>query len=122
MFKVDLDKTHNIVLIKIGENFNAEQAEALYADLQQILPQAKKGFKVLTDLSFLEKMDIEAHHPIEKAMELLNQSGVSRIIRVIPHPGKDIGLNIMSLFHYSQDVVIQTCKSLEEAQRYLYEL
>jgi hypothetical protein len=38
---------------------------------------------------------------------------------VIPDPTIDIGLQIMSLFHYGHDVRIITCATLEEAMRAL---
>jgi hypothetical protein len=41
------------------------------------------------------------------------------VVRVIPDPHKDIGLNILSLFHYRRGVRIVTCETLEEAMRAL---
>jgi hypothetical protein len=41
------------------------------------------------------------------------------VVRVIPDPARDIGLQIMSLFHYGHDVRIVTCATLDEAQRAL---
>jgi hypothetical protein len=38
---------------------------------------------------------------------------------VIPDPRKDIGFNILSLFHYRHDIHIVTCETLEEAKRAL---
>ena len=42
--------------------------------------------------------------------------GVAEVVRVIPDPQKDIGLNILSVFHYSRRVRIVTCESLAEAE------
>jgi hypothetical protein len=63
-------------------------------------------------------MDISASSFIEKVMDLLNKSGVSRVIRIIPDQEKDIGFNIMSLFHYSDQVAVHTYKSYSEAEKY----
>jgi hypothetical protein len=52
-------------------------------------------------------------------MDLLNQHGVAMIVRVIPDPHKDIGLNILSLFHYRRGIRIVTCKTMEEARTVL---
>jgi hypothetical protein len=41
------------------------------------------------------------------------------VVRVIPDPQKDIGLNILSLFHYRRRVRIVTCKTLAEAMKAL---
>jgi hypothetical protein len=41
------------------------------------------------------------------------------VVRVIPDPQKDIGLNILSLFHYRKRVRIVTCETLDEARKVL---
>jgi hypothetical protein len=51
---------------------------------------------------------------IRKIMDLLNQHGISEVIRIIPDPNKDIGFNILSIFHYDKDVKVLTCQSLEQ--------
>jgi hypothetical protein len=33
-------------------------------------------------------------------MDLIDQHGVSFVVRVIPNPKQDIGMNILTLFHY----------------------
>jgi len=119
MVKVSFDQAHNTVVIIMGENFVAAGAEELYSAVKQIAPKLKKGFSVITDLSSLEAMDINTQHFIEKTMDLLNQRGVSKVVRIIPDHTKDIGLNIMSLFHYSGDVAIHSCKTLKEAEELL---
>ena len=48
-------------------------------------------------------------------MDVLNKHGIKEVRRVIPDPTKDVGLNIMSLFHYRRDVKIVTYEKLEEA-------
>ena len=119
MFKVTPDITRNKVIISFEGVFDLVQARDFYEEFKKSLLKLKRGFVVLTDLSFLEKMHPEAHHYIEKAMDLCNQQGVSKIIRIIPDPEKDIGFSVMSLFHYPKDVIIHTFKSLEEAGQYL---
>jgi hypothetical protein len=52
-------------------------------------------------------------------MSAFKERGVSRVIRVFPKPRKDIGLNILSLFHYGQDVDVQTVETLPEALKAL---
>jgi hypothetical protein len=73
----------------------------------------------MTDLSQLEKMDYECAPSIRKAMDYCREKGISQVVRVIPDPRKDIGFNIMSLFHYGHDLRIVTCSTLEEAEREL---
>lgn len=53
----------------------------------------------------------------KEGMELLGRHGVSKVARVIPDPGRDIGFNILSIFHYSRSVKIHTCPTREEADQ-----
>ena len=119
MVKVTPDIKRNKVIISFEGTVDLVQARDFYEDFKNALLKLKKGFVVLTDLSSLEKMNTETHHYIEKAMDLCNKQGVSKIIRIIPDSTKDIGFHIMSLFHYSPDVKILTFKSLEQAGHYL---
>jgi hypothetical protein len=48
-------------------------------------------------------------------MDLIDQRGVGLIVRVIPDPSKDIGLSILTIFHYPRQPRIITCNTLAEA-------
>jgi hypothetical protein len=52
-------------------------------------------------------------------MDLCDKKGAAAVVRVIPDPQKDIGLNIMSIFHFRRRVRISTCETMEEALRQL---
>jgi hypothetical protein len=56
---------------------------------------------------------------IERTMDRIRTQGVARIVRIIPDPRKDIGFNIMSLFHYPEGLQIITCENQAEAERAL---
>ena len=120
MVDVKVNRAYTAIVVTFRDAVDAQQTEELYNNLQQIIPKLERGFKILTDLSFLESMDTEAHLSIEKLMKLCNQYGVSKIIRVIPDSSKDIGFNIMSLFHYSHDVHVVTYQSTEEALKHIF--
>jgi predicted choloylglycine hydrolase len=64
-------------------------------------------------------MDLACVPHIKRMMDLCNKKGIEMVVRVIPDPHKDIGLNILSLFHYRRRVHIVTCKTLEEAVKVL---
>lgn len=117
MFSLDIDKENNKLVIAFKDYFDLKQAEQFYASVQKIVPELKKGFTVLTDMSSLERMDLSAKPFIEQVMDLLDKCGVSKVIRIIPDQGKDIGFKIMSLFHYSAQVPIHTYKSHQEAEK-----
>ena len=119
MFKVFTDHQYNTLIIILKGVFGKKEVEELYATLKEIIPKLNKDFKMITDLSLLDEMDIEAHKTNEKIMELCSQQGVAKIVRVIPDPAKDMGFNIMSLFHHSKDVIILASKSFDEAKKHI---
>ena len=79
----------------------------------------RQFLRLLADFSQLESMDPECVPELGRAMELLDQSGVGLIVRVIPDPAKDIGMNILTVFHYPHPPRVITCETLAEALRKL---
>jgi len=63
----------------------------------------------------LDEMDTACEKHLRKAMDLCNDRGVKQVVRVIPDPSRDIGLNILSVFHYRRGVRIVTCETMDEA-------
>ena len=60
-------------------------------------------------------MQVACAAEIGKEMELFEQKEVGLVVRVIPDPTKDIGMNILSMFHYSHRPRTVTCRSMTEA-------
>ena len=87
--------------------------------VRKLVSEMQPGFRLLTDLSQLESMDRACIPYIEGNMDMFREKGVAEVVRVIPDPQKDIGLNILSVFHYTRDVRIVTCESLAEAEEML---
>ena len=99
----------------IGSSGMAQYEEEIRAAIGQL----KGEFHLLTDLSSIISMDSGCIPYIERSMDAINRGGVGRIVRVIPHTSKDIGLSIMSLFHYRHGLRIITCVTREEAEQAL---
>jgi hypothetical protein len=87
------------------------------ADVKTLLADLLPGFQLLVDLSQLEFMDVTCAKEIGQTMDLIDHAGVGLVVRVIPAPDKDIGMNILTVFHYSHHPKIVTCESLAEAVR-----
>jgi hypothetical protein len=60
-------------------------------------------------------MAVECQAEIGLQMEAFDRAGVSLVVRVIPDETKDIGLNILTIFHYQNQPQVATCRSLTEA-------
>ncbi len=119
MFEASADPKKRLLRVKFAQHVTADEARRGAEQLKNLVKELESGFCLLTDLSELDSMDPECAASIERTMDLCNKKGVARVVRVIPDPHKDIGLSIMSLFHYRRDVPIVTCETMEEANKLL---
>ncbi len=119
MYAVEVDSPQNLLVIRYRGSVGPQEAERCLGEVRAALPKVQSAFQLLADLTGLELMDVACAPFIEKAMDLCNERGVSTVVRVIPDPKRDIGLQIMSYFHYGGDVRIVTCESLAEAREIL---
>jgi hypothetical protein len=86
-----------------------------FADLTARLAELSPGFRLLTDLDRLESIHADCLPDIGHIMDLIGQAGVGSVVRIIPDPTKDMGLNILSIFHFPAELSIVTCNSTVEA-------
>src|SRR4051812_42865170 len=119
MFQVEVDTPNNLLRLAYAQRVGVEDAIACAAQMEQAVPSLKPGFRLLTDLTALEVMDVACAPYIRAIMDLLDRHGIGVVVRVIPDPSKDIGMNIMSLFHYRRGVRFVTCETLAEAMEAL---
>jgi hypothetical protein len=66
-------------------------------------------------------MDYAGSPFIGSIMDLCLAKQVEHVVRVIPNPRKDIGLNIMSYLRYGSKVRVTICDNLDDAMRRLAE-
>jgi hypothetical protein len=118
-FHVEVDAARNLVHTRYCGKVSAEQMKIAVAEVERQLPTMRAGFAVLADLTGLETMELDCAPHLSRIMDLCRVQGVGLVVRVIPDPSKDIGLNILSLIHYRGKVRIVTCDTLAEAERAL---
>ena len=119
VYAVEVDGAHNLLIIRYHGCVRSSAVERCSREVAKSLTRLKPGFRLLADFTDLEAMDVACAPHLEHIMQLCNEKGVSAVVRVIPDPRRDIGLQIMSYFHYGPEVWITTCRSLEEAQEIL---
>ena len=119
MFKVEADKSKKLLEIAFAGEVDAAGAKACVDRVELLLASLEPGFTLLNDLSQLLRMDMNCAPHLERSMELCNKAGVARIVRVISDPAKDIGLNILSAFHYKHRPRTVVCETMEEAAKVL---
>jgi hypothetical protein len=119
MFIATSNKAKQLVYLAFIQHVSVEDLKRARPDLEKMLPDLSAGVRVLADLERLTSMDTDCAAELGAVMELLDEKGVSMIVRVIPDPTKDIGLSIISVFHYHHKPRTATCRSMEEAAELL---
>src|SRR5205814_2258188 len=115
MYAVELDRSKRLLVISAAQKVTAEEAKMVAERIREVLQDVAPGFRVLADFRGLQSMDSAAARHIAKIMDALAEKSVASVTRVIPDPHKDIGLNILSQFHYGPDVQIATFQTLADA-------
>ena len=88
-------------------------------EVAALLAELESGFRVLANLGSLHSISTDCAPEIGKVMELCDQKGVSMVVRVIPDRTKDIGLGILTHFHYRHPPRTATCADMVEAVKLL---
>ena len=115
MYAVELDRSKRLLVISAAQTVTAEEAKMAAQRIREVLQDVAPGFHVLADFRWLESMDSAAAPHIAKMMDALAEKEVASVTRVMPDPRKDIGLNILSQFHYGPEVTITTFETLADA-------
>ena len=115
MFLVASNKAKRLLYLSYIQHVTPEELRRGQEDIKALLTDLKPGFRLLADFGRLESMDLACRTELGQIMELGDRSGVGLLARVIPDPRKDIGLDILSIFHYRHHPQMVTCKNLAEA-------
>src|SRR5213079_1062926 len=115
MYAVEMDRSKRLLVISALQRVTAEQAKLAGQQVRELLRDVAPRFRVLADFRWLESMDSATAHHIANIMDALSEKGVASVTRVMPDPHKDIGLNILSQFHYGPEIQIATFQTLADA-------
>jgi hypothetical protein len=115
MYSVESDRSKQLLVISAAGRVTKKEVESVALRVREIMKEITPGFRVLTDFRWLERMDPAAAVPLAEIMDALAEKNVATVVRVVPDPHKDIGLNILSQFHYGPQIKLVTFESLAEA-------
>jgi hypothetical protein len=115
MVSVETDRSRRLLVISAAGHVSKEEMKQAAVRVREVLQRVAPGLRVLTDFRWLESMPPSAAPHIAEIMDALAEKQVASVIRIIPDPGKDIGLNILSQFHYSRELPISTVETLVDA-------
>jgi hypothetical protein len=114
MYTVEAARSRLIIISAAGR-VTAQELQTAAARVREIVSDFAPGFQALTDFRWLESMDAAAAPHIADIMDALAAKQVATVLRVMPDPRKDIGLNILSQFHYGPSIRILTFETLADA-------
>jgi anti-anti-sigma regulatory factor len=115
MYAVEIDASKRVLVISAVQRVTVEQVKVVAQRVRELLQDIAPGFHVLVDFRWLDSMDSAAAPYLAEIMEALTEKGVASVARVMPDPHKDIGLNILSQFHYGPRIQIATFATLADA-------
>ena len=115
MYSVESDRSKQLLVISAAGRVTKKEVESVALRVREMMKEITPGFRVLTDFRWLERMDPAAAAPLAEIMDALAEKDVAAVVRVIPDPHKDIGLNILSQFHYGPQIKLVTFESLAQA-------
>ena len=119
MLLVTSNKSKKLLQVSFIGNVWPGDFQSSREDVTTQLAEMAPGFHYLVDLTYLEFMGLDCMAELGQLMELIAQTGVGLVVRVIPDPSKDIGMNILSVFHYPPQLRVVTCQNLAEAVKSL---
>jgi hypothetical protein len=121
MFSIEASDDKRLIKIIWSGQVHSEEMRRCAEEVGVTTAKMRPGFRLLADFSDLESMDSAGAPYIGSVMDLCMARQIEHVVRVIPDPRKDIGLNIMSYFHYGSKVRVTTCDNLADAMRQLAE-
>jgi hypothetical protein len=119
MVLVTSSKEQRLVCVAYIGVVTAVELEKSRIELEAMLAELPAGLRWLGDFSSLDRMEAGCETVIGKVMERIDQHGVELVVRVMPDATKDIGMNILTLFHYANRPRVATCNTMIEAAQVL---
>jgi hypothetical protein len=115
MYAVDLDQSKRLLVITAVQHVTADEVKAVAQRVRDLLQDVEPGLRVLADYRWLDSMDSGAAPHVAEIMDALSEKRLASVTRVFRDPHKDIGLNILSQFHYGPEIQITTFETLADA-------
>jgi len=115
MISVELNGSKRLLIISAAGHVRTEEVQQAAEEVREALQQVAPGLRVLIDFRWLESIHPFAAPYIAQIMEALAQKQVASVIRIIPDPGKDVGLKMLAQFRYNTELSISTVETLVEA-------
>jgi anti-anti-sigma regulatory factor len=121
MFSIEINDAELLIKISWLGRVDSDEMRRCADEIGVAALKMRPRFRVLVDMTDLESMDYAGAPYIGSIMDVCVIKQVEHVVRVIPNPHKDIGLNIMSYLRYGSKVRVTVCENLADAMRLLTE-
>ena len=121
MFSIETSDTERLIKLSWLGRVDLDEMRRCAEEIRVTTSKMRPGFRVLVDMTELESMDYAGAPYIGSIMDLCVAKQVEHVVRVIPNPHKDIGMNIMSYLRYGSKVRVTICENLADAMQQLAE-
>jgi anti-anti-sigma regulatory factor len=121
MFSIEVSEAERLIKLSWSGQVDLDEMRRCAEEIGVGASKMRPGFRVLVDMTDLESMDYTGAPYIGSIMDVCVAKQVEHVVRVIPNPHKDIGLNIMSYLRYGSKVRVTICDNLADATRLLAE-
>jgi hypothetical protein len=121
MFSIEATDAKRLIKISWSGQVHSDEMRRCAEEIGVTAAKMRPGFRLLADMTDLQSMDLAGAPYIGALMDLCVARQVEHVVRVLPDPRKDIGLNIMSYFHYGPKLRVTVCENLADAMRQLAE-
>ena len=113
----EVDVGRNLLRTRYAGHARKSDLEAGVTTIRAQMAQLKPGFTILADWSGIEGLELDCVPAIAEIMELARAHGAATVVRVLPDPARDIGINMLSVVHLRGTARTVTAENLEEAER-----
>jgi hypothetical protein len=119
IFEAKIDAARNLVRTRYSGDITAAAMQEVVSRVETFLPDLKPGFSLFADFRDVASIGLDCVPSIAKIMDLCREHGIGLIVRRLPEPARDIGINILAVVHYRGQVRTVTVDTVEEAERAL---
>lgn len=119
MVSCSVDDHGHFLALTCVQHVKPKDIEMCRRTIRDQMQHLRPGFALLVDLTHVESIDAGCAEVFGAMIELCSSREMGLAVWVIPDPGKDIGLNLISRFHSWTPLRTHTRPNLAEALRVL---
>jgi hypothetical protein len=118
-FYTTIDTARNLVRTRFSGKLTAVEMRAAAEEVESIVQKLKPNFTLFGNFRAVTSMDLDCVPYLTEIMDILRAHSMGMVVRILPEPAIDIGINLLSIVHYRGAIKTVTVETLDEAERVL---